>query len=278
MCSKNFQRVAFLGCTVLLFFSSARAQPGIGGIANATYGIGGVQVNVTQRVQSLVRNGYLSFKVTNQELGVNDPAPGKVKELRIDVREWNGNIRTYTFHEWNQVNLQVSGGNNGWQGRLSREDQRNFDSLYSRWLQYTRQNQKVQAAQMERQMRAIYIRYQIPQNTPFAQVAANNIGPMPPDIPGSTWKGDPIATCINAVRSKIMQDFGNRVNVSLPAGSARVGSVSVGQIMIPVNGSGQFTPFNQPRTSTQYSCEIDKRFGKVSSVNYSRPPVTPQPR
>jgi hypothetical protein len=103
-------------------------------------------------------------------------------------------------------------------------------------------------------------------------------GPGQPGIPGSPWKGDLASACINAVRSRIQQDYGNRTQINLPPAAARVTPVPVGQILVPVNGSGQFSPPGQGRFNTSYSCQIDKRFGTVNNVNYSRPGVQPQPR
>jgi hypothetical protein len=108
------------------------------------------------------------------------------------------------------------------------------------------------------------------------RVAGN--GFMPPPVPGSTWQGDPVGTCINAVRARIQQDYGNRIGINLPPSAARVGNVSNGQLQIPVNGTGQINPPGQPAFNTRYDCSIDKRFGRVTSVNYMRPNMGPQPR
>src|SRR5260221_13971390 len=88
---------------VLSFPRCATAQGG--SILNATYGAGNRQVNVTQRVQSMVRNGWLNFQVTSQVLGVSDPALGVVKRLSIDVRQGKGQTRNYQFQEYSQVSL-----------------------------------------------------------------------------------------------------------------------------------------------------------------------------
>jgi hypothetical protein len=152
-----------------------------------------------------------------------------------------------------------------------------FSYTLSRASRYSRKRRRSSGCSLNGQTRD----YQFPEKSLVNIQVGGGYSPqpvMPPPIPGGTWKGDPIATCINAVRSRIQQDYGNRVTINLPPGAARVTPIPVGQLMIPVNGTGQFTPMNQPTSSTQYSCSIDKRFGTISSVNYSRPNVQPQPR
>jgi hypothetical protein len=69
------------------------------------------------------------------------------------------------------------GPNREWRGRLSAEDQRRFDSYYSRWLGYRKSNNQSEAASMDRRMRDLYAHYSIPNNVPFNQVASPGIGP-----------------------------------------------------------------------------------------------------
>ncbi len=51
-------------------------------ILKASYGAGARQADVTARVQQLVRDEHLQFKVTNVQLGI-DPAPGDEKTLAL---------------------------------------------------------------------------------------------------------------------------------------------------------------------------------------------------
>ncbi len=51
-------------------------------ILQATYGAGARQSDVTERLQMLVRDEHLQFKVTNAQLGI-DPAPGDNKTLAL---------------------------------------------------------------------------------------------------------------------------------------------------------------------------------------------------
>jgi hypothetical protein len=64
------------------------------------------------------------------------------------------------------------GRTGNWQGRLSPDDQRRFDSYYSRWQQYRATNNQGEVASMEGRMREIYAQYGIPRNTPFGAVAS----------------------------------------------------------------------------------------------------------
>ena len=79
---------------------------------------------------------------------------------------------------------QVAQGYPG--NRLSPDDQRRFDSYYSRWLDYKRTNNFGEVRSMEKRMYDIYNRYRIPANTPFERVATNGRPPgiYPPPGPG----------------------------------------------------------------------------------------------
>lgn len=167
-------RASYAVFVTVLLSGFALAQGG--SIVRATYGEGRRTVDVTQRIQSLARDGNLNFRLTNEALGVSDPSPGRPKELRIWVQQWNGRGRDYRFPEKSQVVLQVGRGDS-YQGRLSYDDQRRFDSYYSRWLQYQATNNRGEVASMEGRKRDIYRRYQIPLSVNFDQVASPSIRP-----------------------------------------------------------------------------------------------------
>src|SRR5438093_13596401 len=59
------------------------------------------------------------------------------------------------------------------QRRLSEDDQRRFDSYYSRWQDYRRTNNREQISSMENRMQDIYRHYGIPADTPYGRVASN---------------------------------------------------------------------------------------------------------
>lgn len=166
---------ALLVASLAVLTHSAAAQ---GTITRATYGAGNNRIDVTRRVQSMVQGGRLSFRLTNESLGVPDPAPGRVKDLRIQLRQPNGQMRSYQFQEKETVNLRVGGVPGGHPSpRLSSSDQSRFDSYYSRWLEYRRTNNRGEIASMERRMRDIYSKYGIPMSTPFDRVASPRVQP-----------------------------------------------------------------------------------------------------
>ena len=61
----------------------------------------------------------------------------------------------------------------GQQRRLSADDQRRFDSYYSRWLDYKRTNNQGEVVSMEKRMQDIYAHYGIPSNVPYSRIASN---------------------------------------------------------------------------------------------------------
>lgn len=70
-------------------------------------------------------------------------------------------------------------GRNQWQGRLSVSDQQRFDSYYSRWQGYVRENDGDDIRGMEGRMRDIMRQYNIPENVPFEQVASSGVAVQP---------------------------------------------------------------------------------------------------
>ena len=61
---------------------------------------------------------------------------------------------------------------NRWSGRLSGDDQRRFDSYYSRWQEYRRTNNRDEIVSMEKRMQDVYQHNGIPSNTPYDAVAS----------------------------------------------------------------------------------------------------------
>src|SRR5207302_1161344 len=62
-----------------------------------------------------------------------------------------------------------------WQGRLSAEDQKDFDKAYAKWIESTRKNDQDDVSSSARQMQDIMTRYSIPANVPFDQIASPGI-------------------------------------------------------------------------------------------------------
>lgn len=58
------------------------------------------------------------------------------------------------------------------QARLSSEDQQRFDSYYSRWLEYRRTNNRDEMESMEKRMRDVMSRNNIPSDVRFDEIAS----------------------------------------------------------------------------------------------------------
>jgi hypothetical protein len=176
---KSFLR--FLTISALAFAATASAQTVT--LLSADYGVEGNRLDVTCRVQSIVQNGYLSFRISNYALG-GDPAPEQPKEFRIRARDYRGRIFDYIFPERQDVNLSVTdrgpncpntGANGPYQGRLNDDDQQRFDSYYTRWLSYRQHNNQGEILSMQNRMYDVYNHYGIPGSVPFDQVASPNV-------------------------------------------------------------------------------------------------------
>ncbi|MBV9436208.1 MAG: hypothetical protein JOZ44_09150 [Acidobacteria bacterium] len=59
-----------------------------------------------------------------------------------------------------------------WQGRLSGDDQKEFDKSYSKWMNATRKGDQDDVSSSARKMQEIMARYNIPPNVPFSSVAS----------------------------------------------------------------------------------------------------------
>jgi len=91
----------------------AQPDPGWGGgnpgwnndlrIYSARYGAGSRTNDVTGRVQGMVRNGSLSFRVNNDSMG-GDPAPNQPKQLYLRYR-YAGQERNITVSEGQEVRI-----------------------------------------------------------------------------------------------------------------------------------------------------------------------------
>ena len=72
-----------------------------------------------------------------------------------------------------RVSSNARSGRNPWRGKLSGDDQRRFDSYYSRWQEYRQRNDRDEIRSMEKRMLDIYSHYRIPPRTPYFWVASN---------------------------------------------------------------------------------------------------------
>lgn len=64
------------------------------------------------------------------------------------------------------------GEQNRWRSQLSGDDQARFNSYFSRWQGYRRDNNRDQIESMEKRMYGLYDQYHIPHEVPFDQVAS----------------------------------------------------------------------------------------------------------
>ena len=69
----------------------------------------------------------------------------------------------------------------GWHGVLSPEDQQQFDKYYAKWVNDTRKNDRDDIASDAQHMQNIMVRYNIPSNVSFDQVASMTGTPAYPN-------------------------------------------------------------------------------------------------
>ena len=67
-------------------------------------------------------------------------------------------------------------GARAWQGRLSADDQREFDQQYANWLEDTRRNDRDEIDKDARRMQDIMALNNIPANVPYDQIASPDAG------------------------------------------------------------------------------------------------------
>ena len=92
-----------LAC-MLLLAGSAMAQGGE--LVGAEWGVPGRKVDVTARVRTFIHDGVLQLEVTRFNLGI-DPAPHENKVLLIRLREWDGDIKAYSYPERSVARLEL---------------------------------------------------------------------------------------------------------------------------------------------------------------------------
>jgi len=102
----------------VLIFASLTASAQQWYIQSADWGAGNRRQDVTRTVRRLVDNGG-DFRANNKNMGI-DPAVGADKTLRINARNQQGNVRTFTYKEGSTVNSSnfATGqwGGGGWNG------------------------------------------------------------------------------------------------------------------------------------------------------------------
>jgi len=93
---------------MLVLAGSASAQGGE--LVGAEWGVPGRKVDVTARVRTFVHDGVLQLEVTRFILVV-DPAPHENKVLVIRLREWDGDIKDYSYPERSVARLELDPDN-----------------------------------------------------------------------------------------------------------------------------------------------------------------------
>ena len=106
---KTFVRSIAVSFSICLLMAISAAAQERYQIVRAEYGAEHRFVDVTARVQSLVRGDMLDFRVSHDSLDA-DPAEGHRKQLRLQVRDGRGQIRQMTFVDDSQVHLFVGAG------------------------------------------------------------------------------------------------------------------------------------------------------------------------
>jgi len=93
--------------SVVLLLAAAGSAQERWQIVRAEYGTGDRWTDVTHRVQSLVRNGSLDFRVSHDSMDA-DPAEGQRKSLRLVLRNGGGLVREFTFPDNKDVHLLIT--------------------------------------------------------------------------------------------------------------------------------------------------------------------------
>src|SRR5437660_6623085 len=89
---------------MLLLAGSALAQGGQ--LVGAEWGVPGRKVDVTARVRTFIHDGVLQLEVTRFNLGI-DPAPHENKVLVIRLREWDGDVKDYSYPERSVARIEL---------------------------------------------------------------------------------------------------------------------------------------------------------------------------
>ena len=104
-----------------------------------------------------------------QEIMARNNIPESVPFAQIASQPYAGSDERYGS---NRYPAATYGANGPWQGRLSPDDQHEFDKAYSKWLKDTRKNDRDDIDKDVRRMQDIMARYNIPANLPFDQIAS----------------------------------------------------------------------------------------------------------
>ncbi len=96
---------AFAGLACMLVLAGSALAQG-GEFVGAEWGVPGRKVDVTARVRTFIHDGVLQMEVTRFNLGI-DPAPHENKVLVIRLREWDGDVKDYSYPERSWARLEL---------------------------------------------------------------------------------------------------------------------------------------------------------------------------
>jgi hypothetical protein len=111
---------------------------------------------------------WLEYRRSNNR----DEVVSMEKRMR-DVMSHNNIPSDVPFDQIASNGDRGDGGHYGQRrGRLSSGDQQRFDSYYSRWLEYRRTNNRDEVVSMDKRMRDVMSRNNIPSDVPFVEIAS----------------------------------------------------------------------------------------------------------
>jgi hypothetical protein len=169
-------RPILLWCTTAVIFGlvacSAAAQNNYGGYNNSNPWQGKLRGDDQRRFDD-----YYTKWIQNRER--KDTGEIASMEARmLDVYAHNnipGNV-PYDLVASPNVAQPMTGYDN-WRGRLRGDDQKRFDSYYTRWLEYRDKKDKEQIASMQGRMLDLYAHNNIPLTTPYEFIASASVVP-----------------------------------------------------------------------------------------------------
>lgn len=113
-------------------------------------------VSMEKRMQDVMAHYRIPSNVPYGQVASNGPD----RDMRRDDHRRDG------YHDRDRDRDR-----NQW--RLSPDDQRRFDSYYSRWQAYKRTNNRDQIVSMEKRMQDLMAHYRIPSNVPYSRIASH---------------------------------------------------------------------------------------------------------
>lgn len=143
---------------------------------NGPYGSSPYQGKLSPDDQKRFDDYYVKWIHNREQKNNSEIASMEVRML--DVYAHNGipsNV-PYDLVASPNVALPMTGYQN-WQGRVRPDDQKRFDSYFTRWMEYRSKKDRDQIASMQGRMLDVYAHNNIPMTTPYELVASPNVVP-----------------------------------------------------------------------------------------------------